>query len=40
MLDYYPSLVESAIEFKMYSRKIIAENKSKYGQIMTNHYYR
>jgi hypothetical protein len=27
MLDYYPSLVEAAIEFKLYSRKIIAENK-------------
>ena len=28
MLDYYPSLVEAAIEFKLYSRKIIAENKA------------
>lgn len=27
MLDYYPSLVEAAIEFKLYSKKIIAENK-------------
>lgn len=29
MLEYYPSLVESAIEFKLYSRKIIAEHNSK-----------
>jgi len=24
MLEYYPTLVEAAIEFKLYSRKIIA----------------
>jgi len=29
MLDYYPSLVEAAIEFKIHSRKIMAENKGK-----------
>lgn len=27
MLEYYPSLVEAAIEFKKYSRKIIAQFK-------------
>ena len=29
MLEYYPSLVEAAIEFKVYSRQIIAKYKSK-----------
>lgn len=29
MLEYYPCVVEAAIEFKIYSRKIIAENESK-----------
>ena len=29
MIDYYPSLVEAAIEFKVQSRKIMAENKGK-----------
>tara|TARA_B110000285_G_scaffold227015_2_gene287616 strand:- start:90 stop:224 length:135 start_codon:yes stop_codon:yes gene_type:complete len=27
MIDYYPSLVEAAIEFKMHSRIIIAKYK-------------
>ncbi len=25
MMEYYPTLVETAIEFKLYSKKIIAE---------------
>jgi hypothetical protein len=29
MLEYYPSLVEAAIEFRVYSRKIIAEKDGK-----------
>ena len=29
MLEYYPSLVEAAIEFKVYSRQIISKYKSK-----------
>jgi hypothetical protein len=29
MLEYYPSFVEAAIEYKMYSRRMIAESKSK-----------
>ena len=29
MLAYYPSLVEAALDFKVYSRKIIAEHKCK-----------
>jgi HPt (histidine-containing phosphotransfer) domain-containing protein len=29
MLEYYPSLVEAAIEFKIHSRKIIAKFKGK-----------
>ena len=30
MLEYYPSLVEAAIEFKIHSRKIIAKFKGKF----------
>ena len=30
MLEYYPSLVEAAIEFRVYSRKIIAEKDGKW----------
>ena len=30
MLEYYPSLVEAAIEFKVHSRKIIAKFKGKF----------
>ena len=30
MLDYYPLLIESAIDFKIESRKILAEHNSKY----------
>jgi HPt (histidine-containing phosphotransfer) domain-containing protein len=29
MIDYYPSLVEAAIEFKIYSKVIIAKYKKK-----------
>ena len=29
MIEYYPSLVEAAIEFKILSRKIIAKFKGK-----------
>ena len=29
MLEYYPSLIEAAIEFKVYSRQILAKYKSK-----------
>lgn len=29
MIDYYPSLVEAAIEFKIYSKTIIAKYKNK-----------
>ena len=29
VINYYPCLVEAAIEFKLYSRKILAESKSK-----------
>ena len=31
MIEYYPSLVEAAIEFKIYSRKIIAKFKGKFS---------
>ena len=34
MMEYYPCVVEAAIEFKIYSRKIIAENESKLGKTM------
>jgi HPt (histidine-containing phosphotransfer) domain-containing protein len=39
MLEKYPRLVESAIEFKRYSRKILAENR---GELITvlNHNFR
>ena len=30
MLDYYPLLIESAIDFKIESRKILAQHNSKY----------
>ena len=30
MLEYYPSLVEAAIEFKVHSRKLLAEKDGKY----------
>ena len=33
MIEYYPSLVEAAIELKMYSRNLIAEYESKYKKI-------
>ena len=29
MMEYYPSLIEAAIEFKIYSREIIAKYKGK-----------
>lgn len=29
MIDYYPSLVEAAVEFKIYSKMIIAKYKNK-----------
>lgn len=29
MLEYYPGFVEAAIEYKIHSRKMIAESKSK-----------
>ena len=29
MIDYYPSLVESAIEYKKYSKEILAKYKNK-----------
>jgi HPt (histidine-containing phosphotransfer) domain-containing protein len=29
MLEYYPSIVEAAIEFKVYSRKLLAEKDGK-----------
>lgn len=29
MLDYYPLLIESAIDFKIESRKILAQHNSK-----------
>jgi hypothetical protein len=31
MLEYYPGFVEAAVEYKMYSRKMIAESKSKFN---------
>ena len=31
MLDYYPAVVESVIEFKIHSRQLIAAYKSKYS---------
>ena len=34
MLEYYPSLVEAAIEFKVYSRTLIARFKSMSTSIM------
>ena len=30
MLDYYPLLIESAIEFKIESRKLLAEHNGQY----------
>ena len=33
MLEYYPVLIESAIDFKIESRKILAQHNSKYKQI-------
>ena len=35
MLDYYPLLIESAIDFKIESRKILAQHNSKYNQKRT-----
>lgn len=29
MMEYYPTLVEAAVEFRVYSRKLLAENNSK-----------
>lgn len=34
MLAYYPSLVEAALDFKVYSRKIIAEHKGKPQSVL------
>ena len=34
MVEYYPSLVEAAIEFKIYSRQIIAKFKSKQNRFL------
>ena len=31
MLDYYPLLIESAIDFKIESRKILAQHNGKFG---------
>jgi len=36
MLEYYPGFVEAAIEYKIHSRKMIAESKSK---IILNYLY-
>ena len=36
MVEYYPSLVEAAIEFKIHSRKIIAKFK---GKFKDNYYH-
>ena len=33
MLSYYPLLIESAIDFKIESRKILAARNSKYREI-------
>jgi hypothetical protein len=33
MIEYYPGFVEAAVEYKMHSRKMIAESKSKFNQI-------
>ena len=33
MLAYYPTLVESIIEFRIHSRKLIAEFKSKFTMV-------
>ena len=29
MLEYYPTLLEASVEFKIYSRQILADFKSK-----------
>lgn len=34
MIEYYPSLVEAAIEFKIYSRKIIAKFKGESFEML------
>ena len=34
MLDYYPLLIESAIEFKIESRKLLAEHNGKFLLIL------
>lgn len=39
MMEYYPTLIEAAVEFRIYSRKLLAENKSK-CLIKTNDLYR
>jgi hypothetical protein len=36
MLEYYPGFVEAAIEYKMHSRKMIADSKSKFTQFNFN----
>ena len=33
MLEYYPSIVEAAIEFRVYSRKIMAEKDGKFNNL-------
>ena len=34
MLDYYPLLIESAIDFKIESRKILAKHNGKYLDLI------
>lgn len=36
MLEYYPSLLEAAVKFRVYSREIMAKHKSK---DLTNYHY-
>ena len=37
MLEYYPLLIESAIEFKIESRKLLAQHNSKFNETL-KHY--
>jgi hypothetical protein len=33
MLEYYPTLLEAAVDFRVFSRKILAEFRSKYNKM-------
>lgn len=37
MLEYYPSLIEASIEFKVYHRKLIAQNNGESYKLLPEH---